>query len=512
MLNFPVPHPDELIYSTIARAGLYHGLTSPKQLLDEVFGDRKIIATMDLPCHLIDVVRQLQNTGQYSVEQLVYQHTMFPLYAPFVTNERRNRALQMMASKSKGAVHLMLGVVASRIRPDDRFRYCPECLKIQRQKYGEYFWQRNWYLPGLPVCPQHGALVFLSSRAGSHRHAFSSCFPVEKVDNSSIAAISENSELCQLANLAVKIMTRLPSSSPSFSQWTQFYRDLASDFGFCRGKKINHAEINLMVTTCFRSSTLSVLNLSNSHEKTNHWLVNIFRKHRKSFSYLQHMIVWKALLNTVEPADIVAQVLSAKLSPKIFIDGKKNPDAQDASLISHVDVYREAWKLLVSKHGVLQARKQPGKGGVLYAWLYRHDKRWLLEFNASQKIKRTYPPAKLDWHSRDLAVIRQLRKIVNNMDSHTDHPRLSKCYLLNMVNHHDSIEKNLDKLPLVSMFLQRYSETVTEYQLRRLNNVCIEYISSGESLKRWAVLRKAGLSDERLTSEAKMVLDGLKLF
>ena len=39
MLNFPVPYPDELIYSLVARAGIHLGLTSPKQLLDEVFAN-----------------------------------------------------------------------------------------------------------------------------------------------------------------------------------------------------------------------------------------------------------------------------------------------------------------------------------------------------------------------------------------------------------------------------------------------------------------------------------------
>lgn len=109
MLNFPVPHQDELIYSTVARAGVYHGIESPKQLLDAVFGDRKVIATIDLPCHLQEVAKQLQNTGHYSVEDLIYQHTLFPLYAPFVTDEHKNKAIKLMAARSQGAVHLMLG-------------------------------------------------------------------------------------------------------------------------------------------------------------------------------------------------------------------------------------------------------------------------------------------------------------------------------------------------------------------------------------------------------------------
>ena len=52
MLNFPTPYPNELIYSTIARAGIHHAITSPKQLLEEVFANRQVIATIDLPSHL----------------------------------------------------------------------------------------------------------------------------------------------------------------------------------------------------------------------------------------------------------------------------------------------------------------------------------------------------------------------------------------------------------------------------------------------------------------------------
>jgi hypothetical protein len=172
MLNFPVPHQHELIYSTVARAGVYHGIESPKQLLDVVFGNRKVIATIDLPCHLQDIAMQLQNTGCYSAQDLIYQHTLFPLYAPFVTDEHKNKAIEMMAARSQGAVHLMLGVAASRIQSSDIFRYCPECVKLQREQYGEYFWRRDWYLPGLCVCPAHGKLIKLPERVGMHRHQF----------------------------------------------------------------------------------------------------------------------------------------------------------------------------------------------------------------------------------------------------------------------------------------------------------------------------------------------------
>src|SRR5690554_8213900 len=104
MLNFPVPYPEELIYSTVARAGIREGIISPKELLLEMYGNRNVIATLDLLNILWRISRWLL-TG-YSVEVIAYYHTLFPLYAPFTPEESRKRRLAWMAGESRGAVHL----------------------------------------------------------------------------------------------------------------------------------------------------------------------------------------------------------------------------------------------------------------------------------------------------------------------------------------------------------------------------------------------------------------------
>ena len=111
-----------------------------------------------------------------------------------------------------------------------------------------------------------------------------------------------------------------------------------------------------------------------------------------------------------------------------------------------------------------------------------------------------------------MEAIRKLRKFIRQSEYQLESPRLSANWLLNKLPKSDSIEKNLDKLPLVKMFLLRYTETITEYQLRRLSHVCSELISLGEPLRKWVILRKAGLSKERLTQDAKSVLNELALF
>ena len=129
MLNFPVPYPDELLYSTVARAGVHFGITSPKQLLDEVFGDRKVVATADLPSHIEAIADKYPASLGLTPEKLVYGHTLFPLYAPFIPESRRLQVLEAMKLRAKGAVHLALGVTTSLVRRSKHFRICPECLE-----------------------------------------------------------------------------------------------------------------------------------------------------------------------------------------------------------------------------------------------------------------------------------------------------------------------------------------------------------------------------------------------
>ena len=78
---------------------------------------------------------------------------------------------------------------------------------------------------------------------------------------------------------------------------------------------------------------------------------------------------------------------------------------------------------------------------------------------------------------------------------------------MNQTDSISMIEKNQDKLPLVSAFLNRYSEDVSNYQIRRLSHVLIDSILNNQALQRWEILRLAKLSDERITPESSRFLE-----
>lgn len=188
MRYFPIPYPDELLYSTIARAGIRLGIISPKQLLDVIFQNRCVIATLDLP-RQVSTIQRLLPDG-HSSESLIYQHTLFPLYAPFIPESRRLQCLAWMSEEAKGSkqnsVYMTIGMVASRLKTPQFIRYCPACLQHQKEKYGEYFWLREWQVNGIDACPEHGALANTTiSRPLKERHHFIAasplvCIPLEQ--------------------------------------------------------------------------------------------------------------------------------------------------------------------------------------------------------------------------------------------------------------------------------------------------------------------------------------------
>lgn len=497
MRNFPPPHPDELLYSAIARAGMYHGIISPKQLLDEVFNSRSVIATLDLPSHIAHVADLLRNTKQYSVEDLIYRHTLFPLYAPFVQKEIRDKAIELMKGKAGGAVHMMLGVAASRIKATHNFQACPKCIEAQVEDYGESFWKRDWFIPNLPFCMKHGPLFIYKEKPIDSRHHF---LPLIE-SNLSLDSVSSMAPQDSLMLSATQQLLKLPSyPSISFDQWTQFYWELAHDFGYTRGKHIQHAQILELILRHWGKGYLQSKHLLCHENEENSWLKSIFRKHRKSFSFFEHLLIWQTFLPQEKIEDIFQHI--HKIQPFPVVKTKTSENDLD---ISKRAEYRKLWQQLVRKFGIQSSRSQES-GGAIYTWLYRHDYPWLIQFNSKHQMVHSTSQPRVDWHQRDHKYVRELIHINHKSKDNFHTPRQSANWYLMQLPEHSTISHNLYRLPMVSNFLIRYVESITEYQLRR---VCLatEMLFSGhQELHLWQIFRLAGLSKERLTLEAAKIL------
>jgi len=496
MKNFPIPYANELVYSTIARAGIRWGITSPKCLLDEVFGSRQIIATLDLPSYLETISTHLRDTGAYSSECLIYNHTLYPLYAPFIGRERRKKAIEWMKHQSRGALHLALGVNASSVNAITRFRFCPVCLREQIEKNGEPYWSRLWFLPGINCCPTHGVtLISLKEQMRFHRHEFKECSPF--ILNTYHEYPNVDSKEVLISKKAEELLRLMHCQLPSQRQWTLFYKKLAHDFGCSKGSNIHYDEIYQKV-----KPVCCISELDFKYDSETNWLHSIFRKHRTSFSYLQHLTVWMAFLPDHSVKEVITKVLRVR-----------EPKSQNTLLISkktslaYSDEKRDLWIKLTADKGIKRARSS---NKALYAWLYRNDVEWLRKYNYGCRLKSTNRKERINWRERDLSLSKRLLLFVEETKD-ADTPRLTKSYLMKSIGYEGMIRNHKDDLPIVISILDFYCESVSDYQIRRIWVNYDRLIQKGIPPARWRLLRASGLSDVRLTTIASGVLEQLEV-
>ncbi|WP_243655288.1 TnsD family Tn7-like transposition protein [Vibrio crassostreae] len=276
-------------------------------------------------------------------------------------------------------------------------------------------------------------------------------------------------------------------SSPTQHQWSLFYNHLAHDFGCGKGtKQIAHDKIADLIVSKIVTPELTI----NSDSDTN-WLSTIFRRHRKAFSYLQHLTVWSAFIPDMSTSEIIKEVKSKE---KVTVSFSKDnihlvPNSNEKK--------RKQWRDLIGKTSIKKARKLPG-GGARYAWLYRNDRDWLLAFNRAHQSQLVVRQKKVDWRARDRSLTKQLLTIVERLDTVIDGPRRSKNFLLKQLGDYGSVSKKLNLLPLVSFTLNRYQESVFEFQARRLAMAVIAKSQTGVGMSRWQLMRSASLPKERI--------------
>lgn len=500
MLNFPVPYPEELIYSTVARAGIREGIISPKELLDDVYGNRNVIATLDLPNQLSRITRWLPSG--YSVEVIAYSHTLFPLYAPFIPEERRKRCLAWMAGESRGAVHLAMGVAASLVKVPGRVRYCPGCLKEQQRIFGEYFWKREWQIAGVDCCEKHGELIHTAITrplVDQHRYHDASpdtcpLFPQKPPCNESEMVLTQVRQLLE----------QRPATSATYEQWSSHYYRLAQQLGFIRGQAhIDHAAIAESVSDRWATSFLRRYGLGIDQNSDYCWLRAIFRKHRKSFSYLQHIIVHHALMP--ECWSITDVIESVRELPLHLLPEPSEPTGEAKHGLTSD---QHDWVKMLADQPPKKARVA---APALYARLYRYDRLWLKQVNQAQprtQVLKRKP--RVDWRQRDRHYLTKLREILRFLRADPRGPRHSQTYLLKQLGKLSTLEKKLDRLPRTWRLLARYTESVPEYQVRRLRNAWWELKQEFQYPPRWRLIRLAGLSETRLTDQARDYLHGLE--
>ena len=147
---FPTNYPDELIYSVFSR--FYQNCGYPNYIFcaEDLFVNKIVKPDMDFINELKPEVIHLF-CREMTIEHLIEKHTMFPYYARFLPKERRIKGFKALCSMG-GNFNNLLAVPKQKNGKERYLRYCPLCVKEDREVYGETYWHRSHQMMGSSAC------------------------------------------------------------------------------------------------------------------------------------------------------------------------------------------------------------------------------------------------------------------------------------------------------------------------------------------------------------------------
>lgn len=168
---FPESYPDELLYSRIARYHARSGYARYIFTAEDIYRRRTVRPDMEfVNAYSEDAMQWLCREQPF--EEVIHGNTMYPAYARFLPQERRQKAFQHLLI-CEGIWSNDLAIPNTGVR---YLRYCPCCAQDDREQYGETYWHRIHQIQRIQVCPEHGCYlenseILISGKSSPDLHA-----------------------------------------------------------------------------------------------------------------------------------------------------------------------------------------------------------------------------------------------------------------------------------------------------------------------------------------------------
>lgn len=491
----------------IARYALHTGQSeNQRAIARDVFDSESATAVSDLPSHLKSFRQRVNQVWSVKTTEIIKGYTLAPVYLPFLQLEKAKQVIKSMCSEQGGNIHTRCGIPASLVQQPIFFRYCPTCAQEQYERLGEPYWQRSHQLSAIDICYRHkhrlvsSALHFHPKEKHLYRTAAEECF--DKPAQSEGLTDIENRLLCHFQSLlALQKVTGY-----SAHQWSMFYQNMATKLGFKQGCRVDHLSIRQQM-----ENDWSLTRFKDYLEPAsdNDWLVNLFRKHRKTFHPLRHLMVCASLAPNMSMKNIFSTVGRLPIKAAIFVEAARAKSIKSDDLIQKK--HQEWLSLCRASNGAgTKAIRAERPGGALYTWLYRYDRHWLMKNKPTRAIQKAKQHT-VDYERWDSENLQALAQFVQSRAGESGRPRLSRTFLVKQLPRYNSVEKHLQDLPKTDKWLNNNAESIEDYQLFRIQAALETLKSQNLPIKRWRLLRIAGIRFQLVASKVEEAISRLEV-
>lgn len=286
------PHPDELLYSVLARFNLVsrNVMIGSKETVQDAFSSRTASAVYDLPTRLSILHSNLPVGTHFTPERMIQNLTLYRLYAPFLPPDRAEKVIEKM--KMDGDVHTTIGVLASRIPFLSHMRYCHECIVEDCNQFGEPYWHISHQIPGIHICHKHYSRLLTSSLQVSSRENKHEFIDISQAITSGEEVSQDNPSEHErfLANAAYWLLRNEPPIIGLEVIREKYIACLqqegyASFSGKVHNEKFMRSFVGFYGRDFLRSLDCEVI------YKEQNWLLKMVRKQRGAAHPIQHLLM-----------------------------------------------------------------------------------------------------------------------------------------------------------------------------------------------------------------------------
>lgn len=149
---FPTPYPDESFYSVFARYAVGEGLYSVRYC-NEKLHCKQTYTDMNYINDIAPDVKRLL-TRDKDWKTVIKEHTIYNYMTSFLPADQKEEALEYLA-QGDDKYRKIIPPFPKYEGVTNHIKYCPLCVKEDREKYGEAYWRREWMIPEIRACYKH---------------------------------------------------------------------------------------------------------------------------------------------------------------------------------------------------------------------------------------------------------------------------------------------------------------------------------------------------------------------
>lgn len=219
----PLPLPNELLSSVIARASRDNGLSSKRQIQD-AFGDNRSYRSFLFG----DALGRLALLSGQTPEKLLNEHTVFPYSTAFLPLQQKEEITKLaLTNTGRGR----LNFIAARVSAGALYRrVCVDCIKEDQRDLGVSYWRVTHQLPLCTFCETHNTrLQNTDVQLRGNSHCRDMTLPHQTKHQRFEVPLSEEVQRC----LSAKSVLALKRPKEVITSRAE-YRRRALDLGFSR--------------------------------------------------------------------------------------------------------------------------------------------------------------------------------------------------------------------------------------------------------------------------------------